>query len=180
MGRCNVQMRVTIAILPGWKTISSSCSHATLSWRKCRPTCSSDNPRCLLTTKSASYWNMKVNWNTNPWWKPFAFWVVDSSMSFRVADLQPRPRSTMLISLRMPSSHLLQAVFQKVLVPFKPLLRILVKLILTVTSSKQWWPAKIKMPSSFRTSKENSKTFFKEFLACVKPWPRMSKRGPSC
>lgn len=88
---------------------------------------------------------------------------------FRVADLQPRPRSTMLISLRMPSSHLLQAVFQKVLVPFKPLLRILVKPILTVISSKQWLPAKIKMLSSFRTSRGNSKIFFKEFLACVKP-----------
>lgn len=87
---------------------------------------------------------------------------------FRVADLQPRPRSTMLISLRMPSSHLLQAVFQKVLVPFKPLLRILVKPILTVISSKQWLPAKIKMLSSFRT-RGNSKIFFKEFLACVKP-----------
>lgn len=62
-----------------------------------------------------------------------------------------------------------QAVFQKVLVPFKPLLRILVKPILTVISSKQWLPAKIKMLSSFRTSRGNSKIFFKEFLACVKP-----------
>ena len=44
-GRCNVQMKATIAILPGWKTISLSCSHATPNWKKFRPTCFSDSQR---------------------------------------------------------------------------------------------------------------------------------------